>query len=392
MGNTVLRTRLCDLLGIEYPVLLAGMGPVAGGVMGAVATRDLAAAVSNAGGLGVIGGVAYSAEELRAEIRAVRALTDKPFGVDLLFSENFQQPVRGNERLPGRELVPPATRDALQRIAESLGIQWKEDPRDPRRPEVPAGKSYVGSQVEVVLEEKVPVLASGLGSPGPWVHDLHANGAKVIALVGNVRGARRVAKDGVDVVVAQGTEAGGHTGRIATLALLPQVIDAVAPTPVVAAGGIADGRALAAVLTLGAIGAWCGTAFLVAEEANQPALQKQRILDAAAEDTVVTRLYSGKTMRNITNPLIEAWEESGIQALPMGLQGLLVRDLLYSVRQAGREDLLMNAAGQTAGMMHEIRPARVILGEMVERAAEVLSREVPARVQASVAKDTVAAS
>jgi NAD(P)H-dependent flavin oxidoreductase YrpB (nitropropane dioxygenase family) len=392
MGNTVLRTKLCDLLGIEYPVILAGMGPVAGGIMGPVATPHLAAAVSNAGGLGVIGGVAYGAEELRAEIRAVRAATDKPFGVDLLFSENFMQPVRGNERMPGRELVPPATRDALQRIAASLGVEWKEDPRDPRRLEVPPGKSYVGWQMEVVLEEKVPVLASGLGSPGPWVHDLHANGAKVIALVGNVRGARRVAKDGVDVIVAQGTEAGGHTGRIATLALLPQVIDAVAPIPVVAAGGIADGRALAAVLTMGAIGAWCGTAFLVAEEANQPALQKQRILDAAAEDTVVTRLYSGKTMRNITNPLIEEWEKSGVQALPMGLQGLLVRDLLYSVRQAGREDLLMNAAGQTAGMMHEIRPARVILGEMVERAAEVLSREVPARVKASVAKDTVAAS
>ncbi len=385
MGNTMLHTPLCDMLGIEYPILLAGMGPVAGGIMGPVATSALAAAVSNAGGLGVIGGVAYSADELRAEIRAVRALTDKPFGVDLLFSENFMQPVRGNERMPGRELVPPATRDALQRIAGSLGIEWKEDPRDPRRLEVPPGKSYVGSQMEVVLEEKVPVLASGLGSPGPWVNDLHDNGAKVVALVGNVRGARRVARDGVDVVVAQGTEAGGHTGRIATLALVPQVADAVAPTPVVAAGGIGDGRALAAVLTLGAIGAWCGTAFLVAEEANQPTLQKQRILDAAAEDTVVTRLYSGKTMRNITNPLIEEWEKSGIQALPMGLQGLLVRDLLYSVRQAGREDLLMNAAGQTAGLMHQIRPAKAILDDMVKKAADVLGRELPGRVRVASA-------
>jgi NAD(P)H-dependent flavin oxidoreductase YrpB (nitropropane dioxygenase family) len=392
MADTVLHTPLCDLLGIEYPVILAGMGPVAGGAMGSVATSKLAAAVSNAGGLGVIGGVAYSADELREEIRAVRAATDKPFGVDLLFSENFQQTVRGNERMPGRELVPPETRAALQRIAASIGIEWKEDPHEVRRPRVEPGKSYVGAQMEVVLDEKVPVLASGLGSPGPWVRDLHANGAKVVALVGNVRGARRVAKDGVDVVVAQGTEAGGHTGRIATLALVPQVIDAVTPVPVVAAGGVADGRTLASVLALGAIGAWCGTAFLVAEEANQPALQKQRILDAAAEDTVVTRLYSGKTMRNITNPLIQAWEESGIQALPMGLQGILVRDLLYSVRQAGREDLLMNAAGQTSGMMHEIRPARAILHDMVGRAAHILSRELPARVKAASARDSAAAS
>jgi len=384
MAKTVLHTPLCDLLGIEYPVILAGMGPVAGGIMGPVATRQLAAAVSNAGGLGVIGGVAYGADELRAEIRALRELTDKPFGVDLLFAENLMRPVEGEERLPGRELLPKETRDALERIAASLGVEWKEDPNPIRRPAVPAGKSYVGAQMEVVLEEKVPVLASGLGSPGPWVDDLHANGAKVLALVGNVRGARRVARDGVDVVVAQGTEAGGHTGKIATLALVPQVADAVAPIPVVAAGGVADGRALAAVLALGAIGAWCGTAFLVGEEANQPTLQKQRILDAAAEDTVVTRLYSGKTMRNITNPLIEAWEASGIQALPMGLQGLLTRDLLYSIRQAGREDLLMNAAGQTAGMLHRIRPAREILEEMVTTAADILSNDLPRRVRTSV--------
>lgn len=391
-SRTVLRTALCDLLGIEYPVLLAGMGPVAGGVMGPVATRRLAAAVSNAGGLGVIGGVAYGADELRDEIRGLRELTDKPFGVDLLFSRNFQEPVRrgggeasGSRGADPRRFVPRAALDGMQRLASELGVEWKQDPHPLRRPEIPEGKSWVGSQMEVVLEEKVPVLASGLGSPGPWVDDLHAQGTKVLALVGNVRAARRVAQDGVDVVVAQGTEAGGHTGRIATLALLPQVMDAVSPTPVVAAGGIADGRGLAAVLAMGAIGAWCGTAFLVAEEANQPQLQKQRILDAAAEDTIVTRLYSGKTMRNITNPLIEAWEESGLEALPMGLQGLLIRDLVYSIREAGREELLMNAAGQTSGMLGSIRPAHQILEAMVTGAADILSRRLPERVKAEVA-------
>ena len=135
------------------------------------------------------------------------------------------------------------------------------------------------------------------------------------------------------------------------------MIDAVDPIPVVAAGGIADGRSLAAVLAMGAIGAWCGTAFLVSEEANQPELQKQRILEAAAEDTTVTRLYSGKTMRNITNPLIRPGKKAGFRALPMGLQGLLTRDLIYSVRQAGKDELLMNAAGQTSGGLRSIRPA-----------------------------------
>ncbi|MGH2631991.1 MAG: NAD(P)H-dependent flavin oxidoreductase, partial [Tepidiformaceae bacterium] len=217
----------------------------------------------------------------------------------------------------------------------------------------------------------------------PWIERLHANGTKVLSLVGNVKNAKRVADAGADVVVAQGTEAGGHTGRIATFALVPQVLDAVEPTPVIAAGGIADGRGLAAALAMGAIGVWCGTAFLVAEEANQPALQKQRVLAAGDEDTRITRLYSGKTMRNITNPLIEAFEASGIQALPMGLQGMLIGDLVYSCRQAGREDLLMNAAGQASGLLHNIRPAAEILADMVSGAAEIIAHRLPSAVAAT---------
>lgn len=384
MGRPVLRTELCDLLGIEYPVILAGMGPVAGGLTGPVATAPLVAAVSNAGGLGVIGGAGFSAERLREEIRKVRSLTDKPFGVDLLLPSNYMGGAAGGEmpRDP-RELIPAAAREGLKRIVEELGVPWQEMPREPAaEPRRPRTGGMSDEQMEVVIEEKVPVFASGLGSPAPWLDRLKANGTKVLALVGNVKNAKRVAAAGVDIVVAQGTEAGGHTGRVATMALVPQVVDAVAPTPVVAAGGIADGRGIVAALALGAIGVWCGTAFLVSEEANQPDLQKQRILAATDEDTRVTRLYSGKTMRNITNPLIEAWEAAGIQALPMGLQGLLIQDLVYSCRQAGREDLLMNAAGQISGMLNRIRPAADILHDMVAQAAQILARDLPARVTA----------
>jgi NAD(P)H-dependent flavin oxidoreductase YrpB (nitropropane dioxygenase family) len=382
MARTILRTELCERLGIEYPVLLAGMGPVAGGGEG-VATRDLVAAVSNAGGLGVLGAVSLPPDRLREEIRAVRELTDKPFGVDLLLSDNFLMPNPGGiDTMYRREAVPAQAVDALKRLLAELEIEWQEDPEPPPPLWVPKGKSWAGSQMEVVLEENVPVFASGLGSPAPFVEQLEANGTVILSLVGNVRAARRVADGGAHVVVAQGTEAGGHTGKIGTLALLPQVMDAVAPKPVVAAGGIADGRALAGVLAMGCVGAWCGTAFLVSEEANQPALQQRRILDAEAEDTSVTRLYSGKTMRNIGNPLIEAWERAGMQALPMGLQTILTRDLVYSLHQAGREDLLMNAAGQTSGMMSEIRPAAAILRDMVDGGAEILARQLPERVRA----------
>ena len=388
MSSPFLRTELCDMLGIEYPVISAGMGPVAGGAE-PVATANLVAAVSEAGGLGVIGGVAYSPDDLRAEINKVRAKTDKPFGVDLLLASNFLEKAGSgptSATVPTRDLVPAETRDALKKMAENLGIEWIDAPPEPpERSWVPEGQSYAGAQIEVLLEEKVPVFASGLGSPAPFSRALKDAGIKIISLVGNSRAASRVADGGADIVVAQGTEAGGHTGKIGTLALLPQVMDAVAPLPVVAAGGVADGRGLAAVIAAGAIGAWCGTVFLVSDEANQPALQKERILGAATEDTVVTRLYSGKTMRNITNPLIESWETSGIRALPMGLQGVLTRDLLHSIRTAGRDDLLMNAAGQTSGMLTKARPAREILHEMVADASYLLGARLSERVQVQVA-------
>jgi nitronate monooxygenase len=391
MTRPTLRTELCDRLDIEYPVILAGMGPVAG-VGAPVATAELAAAVSNAGGLGVLGGVAYSAEALRAEIEKVRTLTDKPFGVDLLLSPNFLVPRSRSGKGSAKQArsapkLPPAHTAAVRKIADDLQIEWKQAPTPVTGIDtswIPEGQSYAGAQMEVVIEQEVPVFASGLGSPAQFADVLKKHGIAIISLVGTVRAARQVAEGGADFVVAQGTEAGGHTGRIGTLALLPQVMDAVSPVPTIAAGGIASGRALAGAIAMGAVGGWVGSAFLVSDEANQPDLQKQRIIDAAAEDTIVTRLYSGKTMRNIKNPLIEAWEASGLHALPMGMQGLLIRDLQYSIEQAGRHELLMNAAGQTAGMLNEKRPAGAILEEMVAEAADVLSNGLAKRVVAAV--------
>jgi NAD(P)H-dependent flavin oxidoreductase YrpB (nitropropane dioxygenase family) len=388
MSRPTLRTPFCDRVGIEYPIVLAGMGPVAG--TGApVATGELVAAVSSAGGLGVLGGVAYSPDALRAEIRKIKSLTDKPFGVDLLLSPNFLVPKSKDSVVPTApkaEQLPAGHRDAIARIAQSLDIELLTAPSDSQQMGdwIEPGKSWAGSQIEVLIEEGVSVFASGLGTPAIFADELKANGVTILSLVGTVKAARQVAADGAHYVVAQGTEAGGHTGRIGTLALLPQVMDAIAPTPVIAAGGVAGGRALAGVLALGAEAAWCGSAFLVSHEANQPDLQKDRILAAAAEDTIVTRLYSGKTMRNVSNPLIEAWEREGLQALPMGAQGVLIRDLQYSIEQAGRHELLMNAAGQTSGMLNTRRPAAAILEEMVEEAAEALDTGLKSRIQVAV--------
>jgi len=387
MAKPTLRTKLCDILGIEYPVVLAGMGSVAG--------HKLVAAVSEAGGLGVIGAATMRPDELHEEIRKVRELTDRPFGVDLLLPTMGSIPQAAGTptgRGLGEGEIPPNWRDMLPapqvEFAASLRRRFElpdELPQFPtptgRRKGAVFGPGFTRSQIDTILEEKVPVFASGLGNPAPFVEEFHAAGVKVIALVGNVKNALRVAEGGTDVVVAQGAEAGGHTGRVGTMALVPQVVDAVAPRPVLAAGGIGDGRGLAAALCLGAVGVWVGTAFLVSREAAWDDALKRRVLDASEEDTRVTRIYSGKPMRNIKNPLIEAWEEAGVPTLPFPFQAAVIRDVTFAAEKAGRKELGMNPAGQVSGMFHEQRPAGEVLRQMVEQAAEIVQR-MPADIPA----------
>ena len=323
---------MCDLLDIEYPIALAGMGPTVGGGQGGVAGPELVAAISNAGGLGVLGAAGFPPDRLEAQIRRIQDLTDRPFGVDILVPSNVAPRPSGRQRpADPRDLLPDGHKDAIGEIRANLELPDVQAPRaDVRTP-----RFTPQDQVDTITGMQVPVLATGLGNPAPFVDQVHEAGGKVISLVGNVKNARRVSEGNADIVVAQGHEAGGHTGRIGTMALLPQVLDAVAPKPVIAAGGIGDGRGLAAALAMGCVGVWCGTVFIPTQEANLDEFRKRRILAAKDEDTRVTRLYSGKTMRNITNELIEAWEDSGTQALPMGLQGLLIADIAEAAK-AGR--------------------------------------------------------
>lgn len=367
-STTSLHTRVCDMLGIEHPILLAGMSPVA--------RAPLAAAVSEAGGLGVIGGAGMGPDELRQQIREVREHTGKPFGVDLLLPaatarlEDLRQP---NGNGGGTGGLPEAYRRFQETAARELGLPEVE-PRPPGGGGGGLGGDFAKRQVEVLIQERVPVFVAGLGNPAPFVDAFHQIGSTVIGIVGNVKNARRVAEGGADIVVAQGTEAGGHTGRVATMPLVPQVVDAISPVPVIAAGGIADGRGLVAALALGAEAVWCGTVFLATEEATLEDELKQRVIDAVDEDTIVTRLYSGKTMRNIRNPLIDLWESSGLSALPMGAQGAVVEPIVRAARQAGRTELIRNAGGQAAGMVHARRPAAEVVEEMVDGARQALDR------------------
>lgn len=369
-----LRTPICDLLGIEYPVLLAGMGGASG--------PSLAAAVSEAGGLGVIGASRFPPDELERVITKVRSLTSKPFAIDLLLPAAVAE---SGDRQQLTAQIPQEHMRFIDQLREEFDI-----PKVERKNERPAlSQNYYKRQVEVILEMRVPVFASGLGNPAWLVPDAHKIGMKVLGLVGNVRNARRVAEGGADIVIAQGHEAGGHTGRIGTLALVPQVVDAIAPTPVVAAGGVFDGRGLVAALALGAQGVWVGTAFLVAEEAYADApgtsmmdewqigIGKQKLLAATEEDTRVGRMYSGKTMRHLKNAFSDAWERPGApDPLPMPLQGMLIADIQEGARRKRIESFVGGPAGQAVGALREIRPARDILRDMVDGATRILEEGV----------------
>lgn len=388
MTRPVLHTRICDLLGIEYPVLLAGMGPTVGESNHGVAGPELVAAVSNAGGLGVLGGTGYGPDEMEQAIKDIRARTDRPFGIDILLPVLGPKGGASASEKPDpaamRALIPAEHREKVNALREALGLPETAPVKRPQSDSEKAGMASAlfdpQSQIDVIVGMGVPVLATGLGDPAPFMRQLRDAGTKVISLVGNVKGARRVLASGVDAVVAQGSEAGGHTGRIGTMALLPQVIDVAGNVPVIAAGGIGDGRGLAAALAMGCDGVWCGTVFIATEEAHQDRSRKERIVAADDESTKITRLYSGKTMRNITNPLIDAWEESGIKALPMGLQSALISPLLRGADAAGHSDWSMLAAGQVSGLVKEIRPAGDVLAEMVADAADRLGAGLRSRI------------
>lgn len=378
MGKRILRTELCDILNIEYPILSAGMGPsLVGEQTGAPV--ELVVAVSEAGGLGVLGASGFTVDEMRQAIREIRLKTDKPFGVDLLLPKEIVEQggiaYEGPREVPLEEVLktlPQSHYEWIKKVKDELGLPdvdvvVKMD-LTPMRPL---------EAVEVCIEERVPLFCAGLGNPGFMVERAHRNGVKVLGITGNVRNAIRMAQSGLDLIVAQGYEAGGHTGRIGTMALLPQVIDAVSPVPVLAAGGIGDGRGLAASLAMGCVGVWVGTRFLATTEGGTPDVNKRRIVESSDEDTRRSRLYTGKPSRANYNRFHDLWENSGLEPLPFPVQVMISSTLLVSFIEANKEDFVGAFAGQISGLIKEIKPARQVLEEMVAEAAEILTRKLP---------------
>mmetsp|Transcript_2182 Transcript_2182/g.5063 ORF Transcript_2182/g.5063 Transcript_2182/m.5063 type:complete len:343 (+) Transcript_2182:71-1099(+) len=333
-----LRTPLCDLLGIEHPVMLAGMASISG--------ADLAAAVSNAGGIGSFGGVQMSPEALRKEIKYTKEqlLPGKPFGVDLLLPQ-----IGGSARKTNKDYTD----------------------------------GTLGELIDIIIEGGAKLFISAVGVPDRSVVDkFHAAGVVVANMVGAPHHVKKALDVGVDVIIAQGTEAGGHTGEVATLPLVPQCVDLVeghknffgSPVLVVAAGAIYDGRGLAASLCLGAAGVWVGTRFVACEEANSSPLHRKRILEASSTDTTRTVAMTGRPCRLLKTDYVRSWEERPEELRDLTSQGKIpyLEDMKNG--KASMTDFFPALMGQVAGAIKDIKPAKAIVEDMVQEACLILGK------------------
>jgi nitronate monooxygenase len=369
----VLRTALCDLLGIEYPILQSGMGNVAG--------PELVAEVSRAGGLGILAGLNVPPDELRSRIRHVRGLTDRPFGVNLWLHTELRPPA-DPATIPDDRLA--AVHAVLNRFRARLGLQ----PSSKRPAAVP---DLIPAQIEAILEERPAVFSVGLGDPGPdLVARCRERGIKVVAMVATVEDARTVAASGVDVVVAQGGEAGGHrstwvkrpapdAANVGAIALIPQVVDAVT-VPVVAAGGIADGRGLVAALALGATGILLGTRFVATRESMAPEFWKKSLLEREGDDTTVTDAISGLWLRTLRNTYIEEYRAANAPVLPPLLQTRAASDVIEEAARRGDGEYFPMLAGQGVGLVRDLPGAGEVV-ETIVREARVVLAALPRRVR-----------
>ena len=379
-----MHTRVCDLLGIEYPILAFSH------------CRDVVAAVSKAGGMGVLGVVAHSQRQLEIDLDWIEdEIGDRPYGIDLIVPAKYAGSDGGEFTLDDvRALIPPEhiafVDDILRRYEvpalpdDDPGVGFGGGGGDQA---APFSAESAAPNLEIALAHRSSLVVNALGPPpAHMIERAKEEGRLVGALAGKAQHAERHVNAGVDVIIAQGYEAGGHTGEIGTMVLIPEIVDAVAPVPVLGAGGIGRGRQMAAALALGAQGVWCGSVWLTTDEAETHPVVKQKFLAATSADTIRSRSRTGKHARQLKSAWTEEWEDSGTpEPLGMPMQPVLINDAIIRIDRAahragsGAEKLANYFVGQIVGTMNASKPAAQVVYDMIEEfieSVESLARQL----------------
>lgn len=363
-------TRICEMFGIEAPIIAFSH------------CRDVVVEASKAGGMGVLGAESYTPEELAVELAWIEEhIHGRPYGVDVLFPVKFQDISRQKDVDP-QTLLPRRQREFVESILQEHSVPHLPDGEEEAiaRDRLRRGRAtpmYSAQLLDVAFRSPgVKLIVSAIGTPPlEIVQRAHAAGMKFGAMVGKVEHALRQRDAGVDLIIAQGYEAGGHTGEIATMVLTPEVVDAVTPLPVLAAGGIGRGRQVAAALALGAEGVWCGSVWLTTTQSDAIPELRKKLLAAKSSDTVRTRSYSGKPARYLKNDWTDAWEAPGApEPLMRPLQHLLAWPAIRRIERARAERLIGSPIGQVVGHMNQELSVRQVFYEMMSECADAVER------------------
>lgn len=360
------------MLGVEFPICAFSH------------CRDVVAAVTNAGGFGILGAVAHSPKRLDSELAWIEEQTGgKPYGVDLLLPPKYVGAEEGGiDNRRARQLLPEEHRAFVDELLRRYGITAVAEESRASAGGLNISPKGYEPLLDVTFAHRPRLIASALGPPpADLVERAHGHDVLVAALAGTTRHAQRHAAAGVDLIVAQGTEAGGHTGEVATMVLVPEVVDAVDPLPVLAAGGIARGRQIAAALALGAEGVWCGSVWLTTEEAETPPVVKDKFLSASSSDTVRSRSMTGKPARMLRTAWTDEWDRpENPDPLGMPLQTALVTEPQVRINSAAAHpgakarELATYFVGQVVGSLDRVRPTRAVVLDMVEEFIDTIGR------------------
>lgn len=359
MTSLSLQTRLCRNLGLDNPIF------------GFTHSPAVAVAVCQAGGFGVFGATRHTPEEIEHHLAWIRERVGKrKFGVNLVLPDGMPE---HNDRGAIEAQLPQGHRNFVKKIAADFAVPPAT--RAGERSRFVRSDEMAAQQLEAVMRSSADLLACGIGSPVEAIEQAKARGKMVLALVGSPKHAKRALAKPIDILVAQGYDAGAHTGTIGTFSLVPQIVDIAGDIPVLAAGGVATGRHINAALAMGAQGVWMGTAWLTSVEHQMPDVLRQKLLAAGSDDTVISRADSGKTLRQIRTAWSETWAAPDApKPLKMPYQDILVGDLLGAIDEHGVEALMHSPAGQSIAYFNEVQTVAQIMEGLMHEAMEGLEK------------------